>query len=91
MRRDLVATYKIKVENLKRFDRHYLAEDAKMIKGVIDAEIVDLRDTNAFVLNVRFHRLVDKLIVEDVAQRIFSMLERDSSLLEVSYGGLLAG
>lgn len=89
MRPDIVASYKIQVENLDHFDPSYLAEDAKMILGVRAAAIVDIVDENAFVLDVRFHGQTEQAKAEAVAARILSLLERDKTLLEVEYHGLL--
>lgn len=89
MRPDIVASYKIQVENLQRFDASYLAEDAKMINGVRDAAIVDIPEDNAFVLDVRFHGQTEQGRAEAVAQRILSMLDRDKTLASVHYDGLM--
>ena len=89
MRPDIVASYKIVVENLDRFDTEYLAEDAKMIRGVRDAAIVDLVEENAFVLDVRFHGQTEQQTAEAIAERILSALQRDKQLIEVTYRGLL--
>lgn len=89
MRPDIVSSYKIVVENLDRFDPDYLAEDAKMIRGVRDAAIVDLVEENAFVLDVRFHGQTEQPVAEAIADRILSALQRDKMLLAVTYRGLL--
>jgi len=89
LRPDIVASFKIHVENLSRFDPAYLAEDAKMILGVRDAAIVDLPEENAFVLDVRFHGQTEPGRAEGVAQRILAMLNRDKTLDRVEYAGIM--
>jgi hypothetical protein len=89
VRPDIVASYKITVENLDRFDPSYLVEDAKMIHGVRDAAIIDLVEPNAFVLDVRFHGQTEQTVAERIATRILSQLERDVNLPEVDYDGIL--
>lgn len=89
MRPDIVASYKITVTDLDRFDPSYLVEDAKMIRGVRGAAIIDSADKNAFVLDVRFHGQTEQSTAEGIANRILSILERDTNLPTVEYGGLL--
>lgn len=89
MRPDIVASYKITVTDLDRFDPSYLVEDAKMIRGVRGAAIIDSADKNAFVLDVRFHGQTEQATAEGIANRILSILERDTNLPTVEYGGLL--
>lgn len=89
MRPDIVASYKITVSDLDRFDPAYLVEDAKMIRGVRDAAIIDLVDPNAFVLDVRFHGQTEQATAEGIANRILAILDRDTNLPNVEYGGLL--
>lgn len=89
MRPDIVASYKITVNDLDRFDPSYLVDDAKMIRGVRHAAIIDSADANAFVLDVRFHGQTEQATAEGIANRILAILDRDTNLPTVEYGGLL--
>lgn len=89
MRPDIVASYKITVAELDRFDPAYLVDDAKMIRGVRDAAIIDLVEPNSFVLDVRFHGQTEQSTAEGIANRILAILDRDTNLPTVEYGGLL--
>ena len=89
MRPDIVASFKIEVTDLADFDTSYLVEDARMVKAVRDAAVVDIGEQNAFALDVRFHGQTDIELATEVSERIFRLLKRDENLSAVTYSGLL--
>jgi hypothetical protein len=89
VRPDIVASYRITVDNRREFDPHYLVEDFALIKGVRGVAIVDLPQQNEFALDVRFHGQTEQQLAESISQRIFGLLRRDSNLSAIDFAGLL--